>query len=52
MSLSVWFWIVFVIGVLLGGYEGYCSKPALPRNIFVLALFFFLGWAVFGAPIR
>lgn len=57
MTLSAWFWIVFVLWLLFGG--GWYWAPETNRRYFgigggvVLAVLLgLLGWGAFGAPLK
>lgn len=56
MSAGVWFWIIYVIGVLLGGLFYYPWGPDCRRHIgisFIQAVLIgLLGWGIFGPPIK
>lgn len=54
MSLSLAFWIVLLVALLLGGVEAYGKRaqPAsLVSGLVLFILLVLLGWATFGAPI-
>lgn len=55
MSAGNWFWIVYVIILICGGFYGFSS--GLDRRwwgggFVVIVLLGLLGWGVFGPPIR
>lgn len=55
MSLMLAYWIVFLIGILVGTAPFWNGPPWLGAHgsgIIALLLFLILGWAVFGVPIR
>jgi hypothetical protein len=54
MSAAIWFWIIYVISLVFGGWMIW---PAPDRRIFgswgiLFILIGILGWGVFGPPIR
>lgn len=55
MSAGIWFWIIYVILVLLGGFFGYRDervRPFFGGMLIIYVLIGLLGWGVFGPPIR
>ena len=54
MTLSTWFWVIYVITLLFGGYFGYNSGQKYWWNGWVVnaILFFIVGLEVFGSPIK
>lgn len=53
MEMKAFFWVIFIIWVLFGGYVGWAIEPAnrvrwIGTNILLLILVFLLGWKVFG----
>ena len=58
MTLTIFFWIVFLLWILLGWIpppSGEARAAALwptARNILLVILLLILGWGVFGAPIQ
>lgn len=58
MSLSLLFWILMLLWLLLGGYRNRTSFNA-PNgwsmwggDLFLFILLLILGWQIFGQPIR
>lgn len=55
MSAGIWFWIIYVVVFLLGGFWGF-RDPAYRGWIWpgavVYVLIGLLGWGVFGAPLK
>lgn len=55
MGAGIWFWIIYVLSLLLGG-GWYWRTPALqpwgPIGLIQFILIGLLGWGVFGAPIH
>ncbi len=53
MSAGIWFWIIYVISVVFGGYWGWARTPDhWPMYLVFYILTGLLGWGVFGPPIR
>jgi len=56
MSLAIWFWLFWAIGLLFGGYVGYQGRAAnqfwFGGPLIYTILFFLLGFAVFGSPVH
>jgi len=57
MTLSMWFWIFFVLALLLTGWRDYESNQPNPfrrwgGSLFLFVLFGLLGWAVFGSAVK
>lgn len=55
MGAGLWFWIIYVMIFLLGGFWGYRDerfRPWLGPGVVVYILIGLLGWGVFGPPIR
>ena len=57
MPLSIWFWVIYVIAILLGGWSNY--EPAQPlwyrragAYLVLWALVGMLGWATFGPVVK
>jgi hypothetical protein len=57
MTLSAWFWIIFILYLLFSG--GWCCGPEANRRYFgigggvVLAILLgLLGWGAFGPPLK
>jgi hypothetical protein len=58
MSLAIWFWIFYVLGILVGGYVGYDVPAGTQRSRFWFGgtlvyaiLFALLGLRAFGSPV-
>lgn len=52
MTLAIWFWVIYIIGIILGAYYGYRDRSALPTSIWLLVLLFIIGLAEFGSPVK
>lgn len=59
MSAGIWFWIIYVIFVLLGGFLWWPRAAGGPDRFYpfggyliVMVLIGLVGWGVFGPPIR
>ena len=57
MTLSSWFWIIYVLGLLFGLYVEYVPGQAYPyprglRNFLFCVLIGLLGYAVFQGPLK
>jgi hypothetical protein len=54
MTLAIWYWIFFILGIVLGGFIAYTpgNRWWFGAPLIYTILFFILGLAVFGSPIR
>ena len=57
MTLSSWFWIIYVLGLLFGLYVEYVPGQVYPyraglRNFLFYVLIGLLGYAVFQGPLK
>lgn len=57
MTAGIWFWVLYVVSILLGGFGGWGVPEANRRyywggGIVVFVLIGLLGWGIFGAPLR
>ncbi len=53
MTAGQWFWIIYVICCVFGGYLAYpYGGRALGVSVVGMVLFGLLGWGVFGAPLK
>lgn len=55
MSAGNWFWILYVIIFLFGGFYGFSSgwdRRWSGGGLVLMVLVGLLGWGVFGPPIR
>ncbi len=55
MPAGIWFWIIYIIVGILGGFFGCysgCDRRWFGGGIVVYILLGLLGWGVFGPPIR
>ncbi len=55
MSPGIWFWIIYVVVGLFGGFYGFTNgtdRRWFGGGLVVFALVGLLGWGVFGPPIR
>lgn len=56
MAAGIWFWIIYVIIGICGGFYGYRSPDTnrtwIGGSFIVYVLIGLLGWGVFGPPIR
>ena len=55
MSAGIWFWIIYVIIGLFGGFWGFSNvtdRRWLGGGFVIFVLIGLLGWGVFGPPIR
>lgn len=54
MGAGIWFWILFVVGVIFGGAGAYYPDAKWPRlwPLWVLVLIGLLGWSVYGGPLK
>jgi hypothetical protein len=56
MSLQIWFWLFYVIGLFFGFWAEYVPGQPYPyprggRNLLIFVLVGLLGWKVFGGPV-
>lgn len=55
MGAGIWFWIIYIVIFLFGGFFGYRDeryRGYLGPGFVVYILIGLLGWGVFGPPIR
>lgn len=57
MPLSIWFWVIYVIAILLGGWSSYDStQPLWYRRAGAYAILWLLvgllGYGVFGPVVK
>jgi hypothetical protein len=57
MTLQVWFWILYVFGLLFGFYGWYTPSQPYPWkqggwNLLIFFLIGILGYAAFGGPLK
>ena len=57
MPLSIWFWVIYVIAILLGGWSSYDStQPLWYRRTGAYAILWLLvgllGYGVFGPVVK
>lgn len=54
MSLAIWFWIFYVLGLCGGFYFAYAptNRWWFGAPLVNAVLFFLLGLAVFGSPVK
>ena len=53
MTAGQWFWIIYVICAVLGGWIIYpYGGRAFGASLVILILIGLLGWGVFGPPLR
>lgn len=52
MTAAVWFWIIYVVGVLFYGYLGFRNRETWYTPVFIMVLIFILGWGQFGSPLK
>ena len=57
MPLSIFFWILMLLWLVLGLWTSWPGQPGLPygplgSNLLLFILLLLLGWAVFGAAVR
>lgn len=55
MSAGVWFWIIYVVVLLLGGFLGFRDeryRPYIWPGLVVYVLIGLLGWGMWGAPLK
>jgi hypothetical protein len=54
MSVGIWFWVIYVIGIILWGWL--FRQPQAPyapyHPVIWLILIGLLGWGIFGPPIH
>lgn len=48
MTLSMLFWLLYIIWVLFGGYRYRTDYPSLGGHGLLAVLIFLLGWGTFG----
>lgn len=56
MPADIWFWLVYVLSILFGGWCYYPFGPDTRRyagaSLVIFVLIGLLGWRVFGAPLK
>jgi hypothetical protein len=57
MTLQIWFWLFYVLGLVLGFWGPYIPGQPYPLRIWGGSLLVFiligvLGWQVFGGPVK
>ncbi len=54
MTLSLAFWVTFLVAILYGGWSGWqpAGRPYIGQWLVFCILVFLLGWAQFGPPIH
>ena len=55
MSAAIWFWIIYVLVGLLGGFWGITSpqdRRWVGGCLVIYILIGLLGWGIFGPPIK
>lgn len=54
MSAQSWFWIIYVLAAIFGGYLGYRSENRyyFGGSLVVFILIGLLGWIVAGSPLK
>ena len=52
MPLSIFFWVLFIIWVLFGGYRARGDYYLLGGHGLLAVLIFLLGWATFGFVVQ
>jgi len=52
MNLSLFFWVVYLIVLIVGFWQAQWSVKAYVPNLIILILIGILGWSVFGAAIH
>lgn len=55
MPASNWFWIIYVICTLFGGFVGFttdCNRRWIGGGVVVFVLVGLLGWGIFGSPLK
>lgn len=51
MEIKIWFWIIFVIGLIFHAAWSYRRNEFTMPSLFWWILIFLLGYKVFGSPI-
>jgi hypothetical protein len=54
MPLGILFWVLFVLGVVIGVWRGFADalgRPYWGFSVFILVLIFILGWHDFGSVV-
>lgn len=57
MTLSVWFWLFYVLSIVFAVWREYTPGAAYPWYrgswyLFIYVLLGLLGWKVFGSPVQ
>ena len=53
MAAGQWFWVIYVICAVIGGFFAYpYGGRAFGASIVALILIGLLGWGVFGPPLK
>lgn len=56
MSLAIWYWLFYVIGLLFSGFVTYRGDPAgrpwgWGNSLLLAILLFIIGMKLFGSPV-
>ncbi len=52
LSIGLLFWILYIVGLVVFGFDIYRSRVFAPTSLFWWVLIFLLGVGTFGFPIR
>ena len=57
MPLSILFWVLMILWLVLGSWAGYVPGQPYPfrtfgANFLLFLLFVIVGWKVFGSPVQ
>lgn len=52
MKYAEWFWIIFVVATIFGGFWGWSNRRYVGIGIVAWILFLLIGLFVFGSPVK
>lgn len=52
LGIGVVFWILFIVGLVVFGWDSYRTRLFAPTSLFWWVLIFLLGCGTFGFPVK